>query len=82
MIDACHIRPWSRTKDDSIQNGIALSPTLHRAFDRGIVKINDDYTVAVSRDISESGDSPFNLGQFDGRKILLPERKDWWPRVG
>ncbi|MGB6035138.1 MAG: HNH endonuclease [Cryomorphaceae bacterium] len=31
MIDACHIRPWSTTKDDRIQNGIALSPILHRA---------------------------------------------------
>jgi putative restriction endonuclease len=81
MIDACHIKPWSTTKDDSIQNGIALTPTLHRAFDRGIVKINADYTVSVSKAISESGDSPFNLRQFDGAKILLPEREEWWPRV-
>lgn len=82
MIDACHIRPWSRTKDDSIQNGIALSPTLHRAFDRGIVTINPDYTVSVSESIAENEGSPFNLRQFDGRKILLPEREEWWPRVG
>lgn len=81
MIDACHIRPWSSSKDDSIQNGIALSPTLHRAYDRGIVQINADYTVSVSRDISESGDSPFNLRQFEGMRILLPEREEWWPRV-
>jgi putative restriction endonuclease len=82
MIDACHIRPWSTSKDDSIQNGIALTPTLHRAFDRGIVKINADYTVSVSPDISESGDSPFNLKQFEGAKILLPEKREWWPKVG
>jgi putative restriction endonuclease len=81
MIDACHIHPWSRSKDDSIQNGIALSPTLHRAFDRGIVTIKPDYTVSVSDAIAESGDSPFNLRQFEGRKILLPEREEWWPRV-
>jgi putative restriction endonuclease len=82
MIDACHIRPWSETKDDSIQNGIALTPTLHRAFDRGIITINPDYTVSVSKDISESAYSPFNLSQFEGRRILLPEREEWWPWVG
>ncbi len=81
MIDACHIRPWSKTKDDSIQNGIALTPTLHRAFDRGIIRINADYTVAVSADITENETSPFSLKQFEGRRILLPENEAWWPRV-
>ena len=82
MIDACHIRPWSKTKDDSIQNGIALTPTIHRAFDRGIIRINADYTVAVSDDITENENSPFSLKQFEGKRILLPEMEEWWPRFG
>lgn len=82
MIDACHIKPWSQTKDDGIQNGIALTPTLHRAFDRGIIRINADYTVSVSNNISENENSPFSLQQFAGKRILLPERKEWWPRFG
>jgi hypothetical protein len=43
---------------------------------------NAKYTVSISKDISESGDSPFNLRQFEGRKMLLPEKEEWWPRVG
>ena len=82
MIDACHIRPWSKTKDDSIQNGIALTPTLHRAFDRGIIRINADYTVAISADLTENENSPFSLKQFEGKRILLPGREEWWPRFG
>jgi len=34
MIDACHIIPFSISYDDTITNGIALCPNLHRAFDR------------------------------------------------
>ena len=82
MIDACHIRPWSQTKDDSIQNGIALTPTIHRAFDRGIIRIHADYTVAVSDEITENENSPFRLKQFEGKSILLPEREEWWPWFG
>ncbi|MFN2430053.1 MAG: HNH endonuclease [Cryomorphaceae bacterium] len=79
MIDACHITPWSSSKNDTIQNGIALTPTLHRAFDRKLIHINTDYRVVVSGDFVESQTSPFNLRQFHGRKILLPEREIWWP---
>ncbi len=79
MIDACHITPWSSSKNDTIQNGISLTPTLHRAFDRRLIGINGDYRVVVSDAFVENGDSPYNLRQFHGRKILLPEREGWWP---
>jgi len=48
MIDACHITPWSSSKNDTIQNGISLTPTLHRAFDRKLIGINADSRVVVS----------------------------------
>ncbi len=79
MIDACHIRPWSRTKDDSIQNGLTLSPTIHRAFDRFLISIDEDYRVLVSRAFTENDNSPFNLKQFEGRTIKLPEKPEWYP---
>jgi putative restriction endonuclease len=79
MIDACHITPWSSSKNDTIQNGIALTPTLHRAFDRALIGINADYQVVVSNSFVENGDSPYGLRQFHGRKITLPEREAWWP---
>lgn len=48
MVDACHFIPFSQSYDDTIHNGIALSPTLHRAFDRGMVSVSDDYSVDSS----------------------------------
>lgn len=80
MIDACHIFPFSLSKDDTVTNGIALSPTLHRAFDRGLITINCNYVVRVSPSINENG-SNFTLSQFDGQQINLPEKEKWLPSM-
>jgi putative restriction endonuclease len=40
MIDACHIVPFNESYDDTVTNGIALCPNLHRAFDRGLIAID------------------------------------------
>jgi putative restriction endonuclease len=79
LVDACHIEPWSRTKNDTIQNGITLTPTLHRAFDRHLISIDQDYRVVVSSNITEEAGSPYGIRQFAGKRILLPEKKEWWP---
>lgn len=71
MIDACHIIPWAESHDDTVSNGISLCPNLHRAFDRGLVSITDDYQILISDDFQES-ESPFNLSQFKGQKLILP----------
>ncbi len=72
MIDACHIVPWAESHDDTVTNGISLSPNLHRAFDRGLIAIDDDYRVIISDGFVES-DSPYKISQFNKSKILLPE---------
>ncbi len=78
MVDACHIIPFSISNDDTIPNGISLSPNLHRAFDRGLITINQDYIVRISPTINEN-DSVFSLSQFNGKKIILPEKTNWYP---
>jgi putative restriction endonuclease len=77
MIDACHIIPFSSSNDDTVSNGISLSPNLHRAYDRGLITINEDYIVRISPTIKEN-DSPFSISQFAGRRIILPiNNKDY-----
>jgi putative restriction endonuclease len=80
MVDACHLIPFALSKDDTITNGIALSPNLHRAYDRGLITITENYLVKVSPAISEN-DSPYSLGQFDGKQILLPENRSYYPSI-
>ena len=78
MIDACHIYPFSLSGDDTVTNGIALSPTMHRAFDRGLLTINSNFLVRVSPSIQEE-ESRFTLSQFEGKQIILPEKEKYYP---
>jgi putative restriction endonuclease len=78
LVDACHIVPFSVSKNDTITNGISLCPNMHRAFDRGLIAIDENYKVKVSPSIVET-DSPFSLKQFDGVEILLPNKSAYFP---
>ncbi len=81
MIDACHIIPFSESYNDTITNGIALCPNLHRAFDRGLIGINDDYTVIVSSKFVESTQAAYQLKVFEGKQILLPSSEKYYPHI-
>jgi putative restriction endonuclease len=50
-MEAAHIRPVAEGHGgtDSVRNGIALCRTVHWMFDRGLVSLNDDYTILVDR---------------------------------
>ena len=82
IVEAAHILPVSAGDEsiDVVQNGIALSPTYHRAFDRGLIyldedlvmRLNDQHTAAL-RNLSRDG----GLDSFAaplGRIHLPPDR--------
>jgi putative restriction endonuclease len=77
MIDACHIVPFSFSGDDTIGNGISLCPNLHRAFDRGLIAIDDDYRVVTKPFFEES--NAYSIKQFEGKELLLPKQKSYLP---
>lgn len=78
MIDACHIAPFSKSFDDTIKNGIALCPNLHRAFDRGLISFDDKYCVMVSKRFQEQG-SNYGIKAFDEKELSLPLNENYWP---
>ncbi|NOR72001.1 MAG: HNH endonuclease [Methylomarinum sp.] len=82
MIDACHIIPFAESHNDSITNGLALCPNLHRAFDRGLIGIDDDYRVIINPIFTEPNDSPYSIRQFSGKQILLPKLERYYPDLG
>ncbi len=79
MVDACHIRPFAVHFDNSLTNGIALCPNLHRAFDRGLLTVNNDYCVVLSRAFTENENSVFNFHQFEGSQLILPANERFYP---
>lgn len=51
LLSASHIIPWSKNKSTRLnpQNGILLNVLHDRAFDRGLITFDDDYTMIVSK---------------------------------
>ncbi|MCT4601393.1 MAG: HNH endonuclease [Marinifilum sp.] len=81
LLDACHIIPFSESYNDTINNGFALCPNLHRAFDRGLISIGDNYEVIVSSTFVESSNTSYGIRQFEGKKITLPKNPDYLPSL-
>ena len=51
-VEAAHIIPVERGGNDSVQNGIALSGTVHWMFDRGLLSLSDEYRILCSRQLN------------------------------
>lgn len=78
MVDACHIVPFAESYDDTITNGIALSPTFHRAFDRGLLTITDDYKVLVHPKVKDYYPQ-VGIQQYHQQPIELPNDSRFYP---
>jgi len=78
LVDACHIVPFTQSSDDSIRNGIALSPTLHRAFDNGLIAIDDNYRILVPNKLKDYNPA-VGIRQYANKKILLPREEQFYP---
>ena len=85
LLTASHIKPWvAATPSERLMssNGIPLNALHDRAFDRGLITLDDRYRVVVS---SRAPHTPTNdqwLYAFDGRKIALPgSDESTWPSL-
>ena len=52
-VEAAHIKPVEKGGPDTVTNGIALSGTVHWMFDRGLIGLNDDLEIIVSRQAND-----------------------------
>lgn len=52
-VDAAHIRPVEANGPDIVNNGIALSGTAHWMFDRGLIGLDDDLKILISRQVND-----------------------------
>jgi len=88
LIDAAHILPVpAGDSSDHITNGIALSPTLHRAYDNCLIYLDEDYIMRLNKEKSDElklNDLAAGLKQFCSlldRKIHLPSDINQRPKI-
>lgn len=88
LLDAAHILPVaSKDSSDHVSNGIALSPTIHRAFDNCLIYLDEDLVMRVNQEkadelVAQNLDG--GLAKFSknlNKKIGLPKMKKDHPHV-
>jgi putative restriction endonuclease len=85
LVDAAHILPvGAEGSTDEIQNGLALSPTFHRAFDNGLVFLDEEYVMRINpakelqlATLRMDGGLPDFKSVLDKRIHLPPDRGQW-----
>ncbi len=85
LVDAAHIVPVKAQGTDDISNGIALSPTIHRAYDNSLIYLDTRYYMRLNEQkVDELKSQRLDDGLDDLRgyldsQIHLPTNKADWP---
>ncbi len=88
LVDAAHILPvGAKGSNDEVNNGVCLSPTYHRAYDRGLIYLDETLNMRINsereRELREIGRSA-GIEEFKSylnQRIHLPADKRQWPDI-
>lgn len=71
-LEAAHVYWHSQGGSSTVDNGLALTPTLHKLLDHGAWSIDDERRVIVSRHFSGSDNALHELRSLHGRPLRAP----------
>ncbi len=77
--EAAHIISKYKRGTDDPRNGIALSRSVHWAFDKGIFTISDQYEIVIHPRSCEANYQQFSLMNLDRKRLTLPEDDYYFP---
>ena len=85
LVEAAHIVPDSLGGPPVVTNGLALCKLHHAAFDRNVLGVRPDLTVAIREDVLEEVDGPMlahGLKDFHDRALMhVPRRAAHRPAI-
>ena len=86
LVDAAHILPVGiEGSTDDVSNGISLSPTYHRAYDKGLIFLDESLVMKINPDRIPELDVQGLTGGIDefsaylDNRIHLPQDHNQWP---
>lgn len=79
LLFASHIIPWSKNEDERLnpENGICLSAFYDKAYDKGLISINEKYQVIISDKLKKKKEANY-FGKYfapiENQSLILPQR--------
>lgn len=79
LLLASHIVPWAKNEAERLnpENGICLSALYDKAFDKGLIGINEKFEVLISKDLKKKTKQEYYnyyFANIENKKIIFPER--------
>jgi putative restriction endonuclease len=77
LLVASHIKPWSLDTQSRMnpRNGLCLNALHDKAFDSGLITIDEDFHIMVSKRVVKIGNKKAKLiSDYAGKKVQLPNR--------
>ena len=79
LLLASHIIPWSQNEEErlNLENGICLSALYDRAYDKGLIGINEKYQIVLSTELKNKEKKdfyPLAFGNLTGLTLQLPKK--------
>ena len=80
LLQGCHISSYGTDKKNRCNpnNGLCMSLIIHKCFDEGLITIDQDYKIVLSKSIKDDMLLKY-LSEYDGTKIKLPLKKEFYP---
>ena len=81
-VEAAHIEPWAKTRNNDIHNGLTLSRNVHWAFDRGLWSVDDQFRILIQPErFQEWGPDDLGLATYRGRMLQFAPQATLRPRA-
>ncbi len=77
LLIASHIIPWKENRErTNPQNGLCLNSLHDKAFDKGLISIDTDYNILISKYLLdyEKQKADLYFSTFNNKKIFLPDK--------
>ena len=79
LLEACHISGCADDKNNRTnpKNGLCMTPTFHRAYDKFLMTITPDYKIVLSDEMLSGAKDEATLkylSDLHGRQIRMPEK--------
>jgi putative restriction endonuclease len=71
LIDAAHLIPYAETQNNDPRNGMALTPTFHRALDQNLIAPGPDLKWHVSRVVEPRIPDNRPIVDLDGQDVIF-----------
>lgn len=79
LLYASHIIPWSKNEDERLnpENGICLSALYDKAFDKGLIGLNEKYEILISSHLKKKQQHDYYdryFSNLEKSKLVMPQK--------